>query len=151
MRTFETGATRNSDTGKHDYEGFLSPRVIEAYGEYMHSHRMQKDGHLRDSDNWQKGIPLSVFIKSAWRHFFDLWAIHRGHVRHCHEDGHQLTIKETCCAILFNVMGYLHEVLKNVDESRSPEIPEVLPKAAEGLPARMRSSRQAKAIRKSRI
>jgi len=57
MRTFGGGATRNSDQGKPDYEGFLSPLVIIRYGEYMTRHRVQADGNIRDSDNWQKGIP----------------------------------------------------------------------------------------------
>src|SRR5687768_4320669 len=35
MREFETGATRNLDNGKLDYEGFLSPLVMERFAEYM--------------------------------------------------------------------------------------------------------------------
>ncbi len=105
IRTFDTGAKRDTDTNKHDYEGFLSPLVIEAYGEYMHRNRKMADGSLRDSDNWQKGIPLTAYMKSGWRHFFDWWRIHRG-----------LTARETLtdalCGLLFNVMGYLHEHLK---------------------------------------
>lgn len=105
MRKFKSGATRNNNEGKFDYEGFLSPLVIEAYGKYMNKHRKQSDGKLRDSDNWQKGIPVDVYIKSAWRHFFDLWKEHRGIPT---KDG----IDEALCALLFNVMGYLHELLK---------------------------------------
>lgn len=73
MRQFDTGATRDVDTGKPDYEAFISPRVIEAYGAYMHFNRMQADGKLRAGDNWQKGIPSDAYMKSGWRHFFDLW------------------------------------------------------------------------------
>ncbi len=113
MRKFSSGATRNSVEGKNDYEGFLSPLVIEEYGNYMNSHRKQADGKLRDSDNWQKGIPINVYIKSAWRHLIDLWFIHRGHKRYDKLDGHEVTLKEALCAIIFNTMGYLHEVLKN--------------------------------------
>ena len=57
MRNFDTGATRDVDTNKLDFEGFLSPVVLERYAEYMHKNRVQADGNLRDSDNWQKGIP----------------------------------------------------------------------------------------------
>ena len=112
MRKFETGATRNDDTYKNDYEGFLSPLVIESFGNYMSSHRMQKDGTLRSSDNWQAGIPKSVYMKSAWRHFLDLWKLHRGIKAVSPEDGHLVTVEEACCALLFNVQGFLHETLK---------------------------------------
>ena len=73
MRSFETGATRNQDASRVDPEGFLSPLVIERFCEYMHINRVQKGGSLRDSDNWQKGIPKDVYMKSAWRHFLHLW------------------------------------------------------------------------------
>jgi len=105
MRTFETGATRQADDGKLDYEGFLSPLVLRRYAEYLHKHRFQADGKLRDSDNWQKGIPFPVYMKSAWRHFFDFWLGHRGYV--ASED-----IEEAICGTIFNSSGYLHEYLK---------------------------------------
>lgn len=108
MQTFDTGATRSNDEEKNDYEGFLSPRVIEAYGDYMHHHRKQADGVLRDSDNWQKGMPLPKYMKSLWRHFLHLWKLHRGLVVKDEDDGHLVTKQEALCAILFNVMGYLH-------------------------------------------
>lgn len=105
MRKFETGATRNVDTNKFDYEGFLSPLVLQEFGAYMHRHRQQADGSSRESDNWQKGIPLDAYIKSGWRHFFDWWLWHRGN------RGNE-SLKEALCALLFNVQGYLHEILK---------------------------------------
>src|SRR6266849_2960288 len=108
MRKFETGATRDVDTNKLDYEGFLSPRVLERYAEYLHKHRRQADGKLRDSDNWQKGIPKDVYMKSAFRHFMDVWKNHRG------LDANE-QIEEALCATLFNIMGYLHEELKGVN------------------------------------
>lgn len=113
MRVFETGATRDNDADKNDYEGFLSPAVIETYGDYMHKHRLQADGHLRESDNWQKGMPKKSYIKSLWRHFLDLCFIHRGYKRFDKKTGKEITLKEALCAILFNTMGYLHEVLKD--------------------------------------
>ena len=54
IRKFETGATRDTDEGKLDFEGFFSPIVMERFAEYMNKHRRQSDGQLRDSDNWQK-------------------------------------------------------------------------------------------------
>ena len=115
MRKFETGATRDDDTTKHDYEGFLNPRVIYEYGCYMHKHRIQSDGRLRDSDNWQKGIPKAQYVKSLWRHFLDLWSLHRG-MDVIDYDGKPLDIKECCCAIMFNVMGILCVVTKEEEE-----------------------------------
>lgn len=105
MRKFDTGATRDVDTNKYDYEGFLSPLVVERFGEYMNKNRLQKDGNLRDSDNWQKGIPFEAYIKSGWRHFMSWWLIHRGNPAN-------ETLEEALCALLFNVQGYLHEHLK---------------------------------------
>jgi hypothetical protein len=116
MRQFDTGATRNTDTGKNDYEGFYHPLIIEAYGNYMNKHRIQADGKLRDSDNWQKGIPKSAYMKSLWRHFLDAWFIHRGYERFSPETGDKLTMVEVLCAILFNVQGYLFEILKKEEQ-----------------------------------
>lgn len=104
MREFDTGATRDTDEGKHDFEGFLSPLVLERYAQYMTKHRKQADGELRDSDNWQKGIPQDQYMKSAWRHWFEMWKSWRGWGG---ED-----IEEAACALLFNIMGWMHEHLK---------------------------------------
>lgn len=106
MRLFETGAIRDLDNSKYDYEAFLSPLVIEGYAAYMHKNRHLKDGSVRDGDNWQKGIPLKTYVKSAWRHFFAFWKAHRSG-----KPFTDLQIEETY-AILFNIMGYLYEIEK---------------------------------------
>lgn len=109
MRTFESGATRDSEEGKLDYEGFLSPRVLKRFAEYMHKHRVQADGSLRDSDNWQKGIPLSAYMKSKMRHQMETWLLWReGAV----SNGYREELIESLCAELFNVQGMIHEILK---------------------------------------
>ena len=113
MRSFDSGATRSSEEGKYDYEGFLSPRVLERYAQYMNENRVQADGNLRASDNWQKGMGLNVFMRSLWRHFMSLWKLHRGI-----KDSD--TIEIALCALLFNVMGYLHEVLAKKEEDMRP-------------------------------
>ncbi len=110
MRQFGSGATRDTDNGKLDYEGFLSPLVLERYAQYMHKHRVQVDGSLRDADNWMKGIPLDVYIKSGWRHFMDWWMNHRGVKA---REG----LEEALCAVIFNSSGYLHEVLKKKNDN----------------------------------
>jgi len=104
MREFETGAIRDSSDSKIDYDGFFSPLVFEAFGEYMHGHRKQADGKLRASDNWQKGIPKEEYRKSMWRHFVEFWAISRG--------WRKGNIVDELCGVMFNAMGYLHEVIK---------------------------------------
>jgi len=108
VRRFASGATRNTDEGKLDFEGFLSPRVLKRFAEYMHKHRIQADGSLRPSDNWQKGIPRDAYMKSGWRHFFDWWGFHRSEVPMIDTDEDE----EAICALIFNAQGYLHELLK---------------------------------------
>jgi len=109
IRKFETGATRDTDEGKNDYEGFLHPLVIQRYGDYMSKNRIQSDGSVRDSDNWQKGIPKNAYIKSAYRHFMDLWLLHRGYKG---REG----LEEALCGLLFNIQGYLFEILKDKEK-----------------------------------
>jgi hypothetical protein len=110
LASYENGATRSIDTESLDYEGFLSPAVLERYAQYIHKHRFMKDGTLRDSDNWQLGIPLSRFMKSMWRHFLEVHFFHRSAYSR-NTSGN--TREEALCALLFNVMGYLHELLKH--------------------------------------
>jgi len=103
-RKFDTGAVRDSDLKKLDYEGFFSPVVLKEFAKYMNKHRKQSDGKLRNSDNWQRGMPKDVYIKSMIRHLIDLWLEHRGFKS---RDG----AKEALNGLLFNVMGYYFEFL----------------------------------------
>lgn len=105
MREFETGATRNPDGDKLDFEGFFSPLTMEAYAKVMHFNRRLENGSMRDADNWQLGIPLTAYIKSGWRHFFDWWKGHRGYQT---EQG----IVFDTVSLMFNAQGYLHELIK---------------------------------------
>ena len=109
MRTFSSGATRDSDHGKLDFEGFLSPLALQAFAEYMHANRVQSDGNVRASDNWQKGIPLDAYMKSMWRHFFAVWSTYRDEIDTGSTKNEQV---QNLCALLFNVQGMLHEILK---------------------------------------
>ena len=111
VRTFDTGATRSDDGERLDYEGFLSPLVLERYAQYMHKHREQADGTLRDSDNWQKGMPIKEYMKSKWRHFLKTWLWIRG------VDHEEINIEDSLCAELFNTMGMLHELLNDDNKS----------------------------------
>ena len=103
-REFPTGANRSDASNKLDYEGYLSPLVIQRFGRYMYEHQY---AGARTSDNWQKGIPVTEYLKSLLRHVLDLWLWHRGYGQLATE-----TKEEALCAILFNTQGYLYELLK---------------------------------------
>ena len=111
FRTFDSGATRDTDEGKPEFAGFLSWEVIGRFGEYMHEHRHQKDGTLRASDNWKKGIPRDVYIQSLFRHFIDLWAMHENLDDDSSDYEAENDLEDALCAILFNAQGYLYERL----------------------------------------
>ena len=110
IRQFGSGATRSPDDGRDDPEGYLSPLVINRFNQYMTKHCIQTDGSVRASDNWQKGMPLSSYMKGMWRHMLHLWQRHRGWP--VTDLKAALNKEEDLCAIIFNAQGYLHEVLK---------------------------------------
>lgn len=116
-RTFDTGATRDTDSGKYDYEGFLNPLVLARFAAFMHKNRVQSDGTLRSGDNWQKGWSRDVSIKSLLRHVVDLWLLHRGYQVPRPEDGQVPTVEECLGAILFNVEAYWLQHLRETSES----------------------------------
>lgn len=117
VRHFTSGATRDVSDNKPDYEGFIHPLVLIRYGQYMHKHRHLPDGSLRASDNWQKGIPQAQYMKSLLRHVMDAWVIMRGHP----EKAVERDLEEVLCAVIFNAMGLLHEVLLKRDvKDRDP-------------------------------
>lgn len=113
MRTFDTGATRSAANSRPMYTGYLSPIVLQRFGEYMTKHRVQKDGTLRNPDNWTKGMPRQSYLDGFLRHFLHLWLRHHNHAVNDPEAGD--SIEEDLCASLFNVQGYLHEVLLGRD------------------------------------
>lgn len=108
IKQYDTGATRDTDEGKNDYEGFLNPLVIKTFGDYMSKHRKQSDGKLRASDNWQKHFGekhYDVCMQSLWRHFMDMWLFHRGYIG-------RDTMEDAIMGIMFNVMAYAHKYLE---------------------------------------
>lgn len=120
IRKFESGATRDTETGKLDYEAFMSPLVIQAYARYLHKHRFQSDGNIRDGDNWQKMFGdkhYDVCIKSLFRHFMDAWLIHDGFMPRI-EKGEVVTIDDALAGIIFNAMAYWFKILKDRETSK---------------------------------
>jgi hypothetical protein len=124
-RTFDSGATRNLDAEKLDYEGFYSPLVLERYAQYMHANRKLPDGSMRGSDNWMLGIPLPAYMKSLLRHVISAWKRHRGYGDH--ED-----LETALCGVLFNASGYLHELLAR---GHHPSAPALIATVASGVDA----------------
>ena len=93
----------------------------------MHKNRLQSDGKMRDSDNWQNGFGFPVLMKSMWRHLKDSWTIHRGHEVIRIEKGEtvKIDLEEALCGLMFNTMGYLHEhltAMKNMDHPERDEL-----------------------------
>lgn len=115
MRTFETGATRDSNDTKLAYTGFFSPLVLNRRAHYMHAHRVQADGNVREANNWKKGMSPEVYLESMFRHVMDLWILQEGgsFIDVNTDEGFQ--VEEALCAIMFNAEGMLHEILKDQD------------------------------------
>ena len=110
MREYDTGATRSELGGKLQYEGYLSPAVLQRFAQYMKDHQTQEDGKPRKADNWQSGIPIDDYMDSMLRHVMDTWLHHRGHYGYMTE----ADIEDVLCALMFNVMGYLYEEITTV-------------------------------------
>jgi hypothetical protein len=108
LRTFETGATRDTAEDKHEPWGFTSALVEKRFCEYMHKHREQSDGGLRDSDNWKKGIPVDAYYHSLSRHIQDLRLI----LELSSAQAREQDLEEVLCSIMFNVQGMLLETIK---------------------------------------
>lgn len=106
MREFESGATRDDNEGKLDFEGALSPAVLREFALYMEEHGHLPDGGWRPSDNWQKGIPQDELMKSLMRHVFDLWMLHRGYSPVRPEDGHEVDWFDALGGAFFNLQAY---------------------------------------------
>lgn len=118
IRTFDTGATRDTDQGKLDFIKAFSPIVILRYLRYLDKHRKQPDGSYRDFDNWKKGIPQEAYISGGGRHFLDTWLLTEGYAT---EDNHgPVEIEDAICAQMFNLMGRLHEMLGEKVDRTAP-------------------------------
>ena len=106
---FATGATRSAEN-LFDPEGFISPVVLASFSRYMMTHRVQKDGKVRASDNWTKGMPTSRAYRSLTRHFLDLWLMKRGYKP---ESADCQTMEDALHAMFFNIMVILKNRIDN--------------------------------------
>lgn len=110
IREFDTGATRDTVENKLSYVKALSPVVLQRYVQYLNAHRKQPDGSMRDFDNWKKGIPIEAYFDGLGRHFVAIWLLQQGFGA---EDNHgSVTLEDSLCAVIFNSMGWLFELLK---------------------------------------
>lgn len=110
IRTFEGGATRDTTVGKLNYVKALSPIVMQRYVEYLGEHRIQSDGTQRDWDNWKQGIPQQIYLEGEDRHHRAVWKLIQGFP--ASDNYGPVTLEDSLCGVMFNVMGMLHEILK---------------------------------------
>lgn len=112
LREFPSGATRGSKKDKYCYAGFFHPSVLRMFAKYMHKHRVQADGKIRDADNWQKGMPQEEYLDSLLRHVMDVWLISKHEFVIDVETKQIVTMGDALCGILFNTMGMMLNILK---------------------------------------
>lgn len=70
-RQFDTGAQRDISTDKGRYD-LISPIMIERLAKLL-----QRGAIKYTERNWEKGMPLSVYMDSAMRHLFKFLEGHR--------------------------------------------------------------------------
>jgi hypothetical protein len=107
VRTFDSGATRSPIADKLEYARFFDSRVLKRRAEYMHKHRKQSDGQIREPDNWKRGIPLGSYHDSLTRHIKDIDLHMQGYDSEAEED-----FETAVVAAMFNLEGMLFEILK---------------------------------------
>jgi hypothetical protein len=78
-RMFETGARRDSASGKP------RPDLLSPFATIRRGRVMELGAQKYGERNWEKGMPLSVFVASANRHFvqFLMGATDEDHLAHC--------------------------------------------------------------------
>ena len=120
IRQFDSGATRDTAEGKLSYVRILSPIALRRYVEYMNFHAKQSDGTMREPDNWKSGFPIETYLDSLGRHLVAVWLLQQGFTE---TDNHGLvTLEDSLCGIIFNAMGWLHEILKEQQKKSEEKI-----------------------------
>lgn len=116
VKEYDTGATRGGGK-KPSHIAYNSPLADVCFGEYMMKHEKQSDGEQRDPGNWKLGMPLNDYAESHQRHSIDFRLILDGF-----EARDNATLKDTLCAMRFNIDGYLHELIKKELEGTNETI-----------------------------
>lgn len=132
IRTFNTGANRNSDVGKVRYHGALSPLFVKGYGEYIEENSLLPDGTRRSNGNWQNlfGTPEEheeVCNESKYRHYEDYRLIKDGFLEQSRpylEDGITNVIDAKLKSLygdLFNTQAIIFKLLLEKQKMESIE------------------------------
>jgi hypothetical protein len=109
-RTYDTGATRDTEEGKLRFHAALSPYALAALVDYMRRHNNQAH---RCEENWKQGMPLEDYLGSDIRHTVSWWTLHDSIAGAGTLLPEQLTaLIDALCGDLFNAFGYLHELTK---------------------------------------
>lgn len=111
---FDTGAVRDKQDGKPNFYECMSPLAYWRYGEYM-----LKASAKYGPDNWTKGIPIESYIQSLERHLVKLKAELKYGIFMEKDVDH-------AAAIMFNVMGLMHEQEKQRFEIKNHNHPQGL-------------------------
>ncbi len=96
VRTFTTGAIRDSEEGKEDYVETFSFTAWKRYAFYM-TGKKSKYG----AGNFKKGIPTESYEKSLLRHV-------QKYFENKYENGQIEKDEDHLSAIMFNTQGIMH-------------------------------------------
>ena len=107
-RLFDTGATRDTATGKFEYAKYLSPFFINGFGRYMNRHQTMADGTKRAGDNWKQGFPDDVLLESFFRHAMDVWMLMKD-VDLTDERGERVDLNDAIMGAVFNLQALYHQ------------------------------------------
>ena len=91
MKKTQKGMLREDKNAKLNYLSYFTPYTLERYATHM------KQGELKHGrSNWKKGgYPQEEYLESAMRHLMALW----------NEDSSE----DHASAVIFNMVGYMHE------------------------------------------
>lgn len=97
VREFSSGAIRDVEDGKLDFIETISWTAFARYAKYM-TEKKKKYG----SGNFKKGIDIDAYERSLLRH------IHK-YLVNKYEGGNEEKDQDHLSAIVFNVLGIIHE------------------------------------------
>lgn len=97
MRTFKSGAIRDSEEEKEDYTETISWTAFKRYAKYMTACK-KKYG----AGNFKKGMPIDAYERSLLRHV-------QKYMENKYEQGNVEVESDHLSAIVFNVFGIMHE------------------------------------------
>lgn len=91
MKKTAKGMYREQKSDKLNYLSYFTPYTMERYAIHM-----KKAEKVHGRANWKKGgYPQEEYLESAMRHLMLLWA--------------NDSTEDHAAAIIFNMLGYMHE------------------------------------------